>query len=148
MESTNFKLNSVKVREIIIIQCYKIRKTHNQIAQLIISGRLPSALAFAFLTPEAFKGDYTRSRINFKSHGIDSFDLRVEGKSLSGYPLTQMGNQHLSYYYKFLRECNFYNNNYSSGSMTYDAFRDNNFIIVENLYRKKIRHGQLTLKLK
>ena len=86
--------------------------------------------------------------INFKSHGIDSFDLRVDGKSLSGYPLTQMGNQHLAYYFKFLKECNFYNNNYSSGSMTYDCFRDNNFIIVENLCRKKMRYGQLTLKLK
>ena len=105
-------------------------------------------MAFAFISPEAFKGDYTRSLNNFKSQGIESFDLKVDGKSLSGYPLTLTGNQYLSFYYKFLKECNFYNNNYSSGALSYDAFQDYNFMIVENLRRKKLFNGQLTLKLK
>ena len=74
--------------------------------------------------------------------------MKVDGKSLSGYPLTQGGNQYLNFYYKFLKECNFYNNNYSSGALDYDSFRNYNFIIVENLRRKKITNGQLTLKLK
>ena len=67
---------------------------------------------------------------------------------MSGYPLTQGGTQYLGFYYKFLKECNFYNNNYSSGAISYDAYRDYNFIIVENLRRKKILNGQLTLKMK
>ena len=74
--------------------------------------------------------------------------MKVDGKSLSGYPLTTNGNQYHNYYFKFLKECIFYNNNYSSGALTYDAFRDCNFIMVENLRRKKIYNGQLTLKLK
>ena len=90
----------------------------------------------------------TRSLNNFKSRGIESFDLRVDGKSLSGYPLTQSGNQYLGFYYKFLKECNFYNNNYSSGALSYDSFIHYNFMIVENLRRKNILNGQLTVKLK
>ena len=105
-------------------------------------------MAFAFISPEAFKGDYTRSLNNFKCQGLESFDLKVDGKSLSGYPLTQSGNQYLGFYYKFLKECNFYNNNYSSGAMTYDSFLNYNFMVVENLRRKKITNGQLTVKLK
>ena len=74
--------------------------------------------------------------------------MKIDGKSLSGYPLTRDGNQFLNFYYKFLKECNFYNNNYSSGALPYQSFRDYNFMIVENLRRKKILNGQLTVKLK
>ena len=115
---------------------------------MIFLGKLPSALAFALISPEAFKGDFDKDSTNFKSHGLDSFDLQVDSKSVVGYPIAQEGDSVIPFYYKFLKECNFYNNNYSSGPMTYDAFRRFNFLIVENLKRKNITQGQLIVKLK
>ena len=109
---------------------------------------MPSALAFAFLSPEAFQGDYSKDTTNFKSHNIESFDLQVDSKSLVGYPISEIGDSTIPFYYKFLKECNFYANNYSTGPLTYDAFRRFNFIIVENLKRKNITNGQLIAKLK
>ena len=111
-------------------------------------GKLPSALAFAFISPAAFKGDYSNDTTNFKSHSLESFDLQIDSKSIVGYPISQVGNSTLPFYYKFLKECNFYANNYSSGPMTYDAFRKFNFLVVENLRRKNITQGQLIVKLK
>ena len=98
--------------------------------------------------PEAFKGDYTRASTNFKSHDLESFDLQVDARSITGYPISRDGNLSTTFYYKFLKECNFYANNYSSGPMPYDTFAHHNFIIVENLRRKKITNGQLTVHLK
>ena len=114
----------------------------------MFSGKLPSALAFAFISPEAFQGDFLKDTTNFKSHNIESFDLQVDSKSLIGYPIAEVGDSSIPFYYKFLKECNFYSNNYSTGPMTYDAFRRFNFIIVENLKRKNITNGQLIAKLK
>ena len=74
--------------------------------------------------------------------------MQVDSKSLVGYPIAEVGDSCLPFYYKFLKECNFYANNYSSGPMTYDAFRRFNFMIVENLRRKNITNGQLIAKLK
>ena len=100
------------------------------------------------ISPEAFKGDYSKDTTNFKSHGLESFDLQVDSKSLVGYPISEIGNSTIPFYYKFLKECNFYANNYSSGPMTYNTFRRFNFIIVENLRRKNVTNGQLIVKLK
>ena len=100
------------------------------------------------IPPAAFQGDYDKDTTNFKSHSLESFDLQVDSKSLVGYPISQVGESTLPFYYKFLKECNFYGNNYSTGPMTYDAFRRFNFLIVENLKRKNITQGQLIVKLK
>ena len=100
------------------------------------------------LTPESFKGDYSRDSTNFKTHGLQSFDLQVDSRSLVGYPITREGDISVPFYYKFLKECNFYGNNYSSGPMSYDAFTKFNFMIVENLRRRNINSGQLTVSLK
>ena len=100
------------------------------------------------ISPTAFKGDFQKDSTNFKSHSLESFDLQVDSKSIVGYPVNEVGDSTIPFYYKFLRECNFYSNNYSSGPMTYDAFRRFNFIIVENLRRKNITNGQLIVKLK
>ena len=81
-------------------------------------------------------------------HNLDSFDLQVDSKSLVGYPIAEVDDSPLPFYYRFLKECNFYANNYSSGPMTYDIFRRFNFVIVENLRRKNITDGQLIVKLK
>ena len=111
-------------------------------------GKLPSALAFALISPETFTGDFNKDTTNFKSHALESFDLQVDSKSIVGYPINEVGDSTIPFYYKFLKECNFYANNYSSGPMTYDSFRRFNFMIVENLKRKNITHGQLIVKLK
>ena len=115
---------------------------------ILFSGKLPSALAFAFISPEAFSGDFDKDTTNFKMHNLDSFDLQVDSKSLVGYPIAEVDDSSIPFYYKFLKECNFYANNYSSGPMTYDIFRRFNFLIVENLRRKNITDGQLIVKLK
>ena len=114
----------------------------------IFSGPLPSAIAFGLISPEAFKGDYTRDSTNFKNHGLETFDLQVDARSIVGYPITRQNNISVPFYYKFLKECNFYGNNYSSSPMTYEAFSRFNFMIVENLRRKNILSGQLTVTLK
>ena len=111
-------------------------------------GKLPSALAFAFISPEAFTGNYEKDSTNFKSYDLESFDLQVDSKSIVGYPITEVHESTIPFYYKFLKECNFYANSYSTGPMTYDAFRRFNFMIVENLRRKNITNGQLIVKLK
>ena len=114
----------------------------------MFSGKLPSALAFAFISPEAFAGDFNNDTTNFKMHNLDSFDLQVDSKSLVGYPIAEVDDSSIPFYYRFLKECNFYANNYSSGPMTYEMFRRFNFLIVENLRRKNITDGQLIVKLK
>ena len=100
------------------------------------------------LTPESFKGDYSRDSTNFKTHGLQSFDIQIDSRSLVGYPITREGDISVPFYYKFLKECNFYGNNYSSGPMSYESFTKFNFMIVENLRRRNITSGQLTVSLK
>ena len=72
----------------------------------------------------------------------------MDARSLVGYPITRQSNISVPFYYKFLKECNFYGNNYSSSPMTYEAFSKFNFMIVENLRRRNILSGQLTVTLK
>ena len=100
------------------------------------------------ISPEAFKGDYTRDSTNFKTHALETFDLQVDARSLVGFPITRQNDITVPYYYKFLKECNFYGNNYSSSPMTYEAFSKFNFMVVENLRKKNILSGQLTVNLK
>ena len=109
---------------------------------------MPSAIAFGLIDPEAFKGDYTRDSTNFKNHGLETFDLQVDARSLVGYPISRQNNLTVPYYYKFLKECNFFGNNYSSSPITFEAFNRFNFMIVENLRRRNVLSGQLTVNLK
>ena len=105
-------------------------------------------MAFALISPEAFKGDFTKDTTHFQTQNLESFDLQVDSKSLVGYPISKTGDIAISFYYRFLKECNFYNNNYSSGPMDFESFKDFNFMIVENLKRKNITMGQLTAVVK
>ena len=98
---------------------------------------------------ENFNGDdYKHSTTCFKSNFIDSFDLQLDSRSLAGYPITRQAEMLLSFYYRYLNECNFYQNSYSTGPMTYEQFHKSNFFIIENLKRKNVFRGQLTLDLK
>ena len=65
-----------------------------------------------------------------------------------GYPITRQNNLTVPFYYKFLKECNFFGNNYSSSPIGFESFNRFNFLIVENLRKRNITSGQLTVNLK
>ena len=112
-------------------------------------GPLPIAMAFGLMTLDTFNGkDFKHSTTCFKSYYLDHFDLQVDSRSLPGYPIERQGDLVCAFYYKYLNECNFYQNPYSSGPMTYAEFHRSNFFIIENLKRKNVFRGQLTLNLK
>lgn len=73
---------------------------------------------------------------------------QVDAKSIPGYPLLKQGNSLTQFYFKFNRECGFWTPKTSSGSMDYDSFVSENFLITENLKAKKYQSGQFTLNLK
>ena len=98
---------------------------------------------------ENFNGDdYRHSTTCFKSNYLDTFDLQVDSRSLAGYPITRKADMLLSFYHKYLDECNFYQNPYSTGPMTYESYHKSNFFIIENLMKKNGFCGQLTVDLK
>ena len=74
--------------------------------------------------------------------------MSVDSVSLPGYPLQRKGYNYNDYYYKFLKETHFFDNPFSPGPMTYDEFKSENFLLVENLQRYKIYNGDLVAKLK
>ena len=88
------------------------------------------------------------SSTQFKTHELDSFELSLDSVALPGYPLQVKGHNYNDYYYKFLKETHFFDNPFSSGPMTYSDFRQQNFLVVENLQRYKIYNGDLVAKLK
>lgn len=113
----------------------------------IANGRLPIALCFAFTKPDNFDGMITEPLTNFKSYGIRSFDLILNSRSLSGYPLRCSGSNMTEFYFHFLEQCNFWRNTISTGPMNYDSFQSSNFIIVDNLKRRGLSDGQLNLNI-
>ena len=52
------------------------------------------------------------------------------------------------FFYKFNKECGFWNARTAAGSMDYDSYISENFIITENLKAKKFENGQFTLNIK
>ena len=84
----------------------------------------------------------------FTTHNLENFELSVDSVNLPGYPLQLKGFNYNDYYYKFLKETHFFDNPFSPGPMTYNQFKEENFIIVENLQRYKIYNGDLVAKLK
>ena len=109
-------------------------------------GPLPVCIIFGLLPVE--KQDYMHSSSDFKTHDLDSFELSVDSVNLPGFPLKCHGATMMDYYHKFLKVTNFFDNPYSNGPMTYENYKDTNFIIVENLQRHKIFNGDLMARLK
>ena len=70
----------------------------------IANGRLPIALCFAFTKPNLFDGSITEPLTNFKSYGVRSFDLILNSRSLSGYPLRSSGSNMTEFYFHFLEQ--------------------------------------------
>ena len=113
----------------------------------IAQGNLPIALCFALSTPELFDGSILKPLTNFKPFNLQSFDLILDSRSISGYPLKAYENNVSEFYFHYLEQCHFWKNSYSTGPMNYDTFRKQNFIIVDNLKRRGLNDGQLTLAL-
>ena len=73
---------------------------------------------------------------------------QIDAKSIPGYPLQKHGHSLAQFYYKFNKEIGLWNNKNSSGSMDYDSYISDNFLITENLKAKKFQNGQFTLNIK
>ena len=112
----------------------------------ICLGPLPVAIVFALYPVET--SDYMESSTRFQAHDLDTFELSIDSVNLPGYPLQVHGYNYNEFYYKFLKETHFFDNPFSPGPMTYSDFREQNFLIVENLQRSKIYSGDLVAKLK
>ena len=97
---------------------------------------------------ESFNGSLTTSTTSFNPHNISEIDLKVDSKSVSNYPIKRNLDKYNEFYLKFLKNCNFFDNPNISDVLTYSDFVEHNFLLVENLKRKKILNGNLTLHLK
>lgn len=113
----------------------------------IAQGRLPIAVCFALTVPDLFDGSLVESLTHFKPYGLDLFDLSINSRSIAGYPLKANGNNHSNFYFHYLEQCNLWKNTISPPPLNYDEFMKTNYIIVDNLQRRKLPDGQLTLTL-
>ena len=127
-------------------------------------GPLPTQITFGLMKPDQWDGSYETCITHFKPFGLQYFDLQVfsinylnhilssyikiDAKSIPGYPLQKHGKSMAQFYYKFNKECGFWNTKYANGSMDYDSYVSENFIITENLKAKKYQNGQFTLNIK
>ena len=111
-------------------------------------GPLPKAVAFVLIPKTAYFGSFEESTNFFKPQGLDTFDLRLDGQSISSYPIQRTQNMYHSFYHKFLAECNQLANPFSPGSMNYEDFVKYNFLIVENLNRRHIQNGDLSVYMR
>lgn len=113
----------------------------------IAQGRLPIAICFALTEPDLFDGSLVESLTHFKPYGLDMFDLSINSRSISGYPLKTNGTNHSNFYFHFLEQCNLWKNTISPPPLSYDEFMKTNYMIVDNLQRRGLQDGQLTLSL-
>ena len=113
----------------------------------IAQGRLPIAICLALTEPDLFDGSLLESLTHFKAYGLDMLDLSINSRSISGYPLKANGTNHMEFYFHFLEQCNLWKNTISPPPLDYDEFMKNNYIVVDNLQRRGLQDGQLTLTL-
>ena len=85
---------------------------------------------------------------SFMAQRLDAFDLKLDGQSISSYPLKVKSELRHQFYQKFITETNMLSNPFTSGPMNYTDFLAFNFIIPENLKRKNITQGDLCVVLK
>ena len=79
---------------------------------------------------------------------IDTFDLKLDGQSISSYPLKLTSGLRHQFYQKFITETNMISNPFSSGPLNYSDYIAFNFILPENLKRKNITQGDLCVTIK
>ena len=125
-----------------------VRKTSQNLIKIISKGPLPKAVAFVLIPKSAYFGTFEDSTNYFKPQGLDTFDLRLDGQPISSYPLQRKQQMYHTFYHKFLMECNQLSNPFSPGSMKYEDFVGHNFMIVENLNRRHITQGDLSVYMR
>ena len=114
----------------------------------ISNGNLPIAMMFGLMDNSSWDGSIRESAVNFKTQNLESVDVKIDSRSLSGYPIRNHGTASIDFWRKYMTECNFLENNYSSGGLSLSDYQMYNFIICENFKRKKLYSGHLTLHLK
>ena len=105
-------------------------------------------MCFALIPKTTWDGDFHECTTLFMPQRLDTFDLKLDGQSISSYPLKRQSEMRHNFYQKFLSETNMISNPFSSGPISYDDFIKYNFIIPENLSRKKITRGDLCATIK
>ena len=114
----------------------------------LFEGPLPSVVLFGFQNPERFDGSYALSPMQFERHGLESFQVNVDGQPVISHPLQMRCGTPMEFYQNYLKETNRWNNMLSTGAMTYIDFTRHNFFIVVNLKADGYKHGQATLNLR
>ena len=114
----------------------------------LFEGPLPSYLVMGLMEPEVFSGSLEYSALKFESHNLDTFELQFDSQPIVGHPLRMKDTNPVEFFTNYLRTTNRFQNPYSDGSLTFDDFKNSNFLIYTNLKADKYVHGQLTAKLR
>ena len=70
----------------------------------IADGVLPKTIVFAFLNTKSFSGSFKTSNSRFTSEGLDEFDVHLNSKSITNFPLRRSSDgNYLELYYRFLK---------------------------------------------
>ena len=74
--------------------------------------------------------------------------FQIDGKAVPEHPLAFNETNGQQFFWQFNKMCNFWHNPHSFGSLSYDDFVKDNFLICYNLKEKGYKEGQLTVTLK
>ena len=114
----------------------------------LFEGPLPSVVIFGFQTPDRFDGSFSLAPIEFEQHGLESFQVNVDGQPVISHPLQMRCGTPMEFYQNYLKETNRWNNMLSTGAMSYLNYTRHNFFIVVNLKAGGYKHGQVTLNIR
>ena len=111
-------------------------------------GPLPTQLAFGITKPKYFDGSFTHSITQFKPYQLSQFEIQIDGKPVPEHPLGLNEMNAQEFFWQFNKQCNFWHNPHSFGSLSYEDFLWQNFLICYNLKEKGFNEGQLTVSIK
>ena len=74
--------------------------------------------------------------------------FKIDGKPVPEHPLSFNESNGQEFFWQFNKQCNFWHNAHSFGSLSYDDFIKENFLICYNLKEKGYTDGQFTVSLK
>ena len=115
----------------------------------VATGVLPRSIIFGIMKIEQFTGTLKRSSVDFKNMNLSSIDIQVNNRSICHFPQKISGTYNCrDIFARFLKETLFYENQYTSGSLTYSQFKNYNFLITVDLERQNIFSGELEVTVK
>ena len=88
------------------------------------------------------------SCFKFEPHKLQHFELKVDSQPIVSHPLKMKQNSAVEFYCNYLKSTNRFYNVFANGGLSYENYRDSNFLIYTNLKQDGYTHGQLTLKLR